>query len=136
MKPQLKKFFEEYIEFFEQTPVNELYYGDGIEQKGDAISIVGYQYHPKVYAFEKACYDLDLIEGDYMRLLEASVTGGEEEMKKAIESMDPPTLRAFLTFCIRGERFCDGFWIELLQDKIFARILRAGLAEEGKIEEG
>ncbi len=124
MKSQLKEFFEEYIEFFEQTPANELYGGDGIAQKGDAISIAGFQYHPKINAFTKACYDLDLMEGDYMSLLEDLGKGGEEAMKKAIESMDLPTLRAFLTFCIRGERFCDGFWIELLQDKVFARILR------------
>ena len=123
MKQELRKFFEEYIAFFEQTPLNELYKGDGVERKGDAISVVGYGYHLRVYAFEKSCYNLDLMESDYLGLLKES-GGDEKTWMREIESMDLPTLKALLTYCIRGERFCDGFWIGFLEEKTFARILR------------
>ncbi len=123
MEQELKKFVEEYIDFFEQTPAKELYQGDGIECQGDAVSIGGPSYHPKVYAFERACYDLNLMEGNYMSLLEA--TGKDRESwVNHIETMDLVTLKAFLTFCIRGERFCSGWMKAFLEDKVFARILR------------
>ncbi len=119
----MKRFFEEYIAFFEQTPIEELYEGEGIARRGDTLSGVGYAYHPKVYDFAEQFQNSRLVERDYIGVLKASGKNAEEWMEE-IESMDLPTLKALLTYCIRGERFCDGFWISLLREKTFARILK------------
>jgi hypothetical protein len=44
-------------------------------------------------------------------------------MKYYIDEADFELLRAILTHSVRGERFCDGFWERMIEEKIFLNIL-------------
>jgi len=40
-----------------------------------------------------------------------------------VESADLSQIRTVLTYCVRGERFCDGFWAGVIEDGHIRRIL-------------
>ena len=40
-----------------------------------------------------------------------------------VESADLSQIRTVLTYCVRGERFCDGFWAGVIEDGRIRRIL-------------
>ena len=40
-----------------------------------------------------------------------------------IRNADLETIKTMLTFCVRGERFCDGHWIAMLEEGIIVAIL-------------
>lgn len=41
-----------------------------------------------------------------------------------IERATLPQIRTMLTFCVRGERFCDGHWATMVESGIVERILK------------
>ncbi|MGY6587564.1 MAG: DUF6508 domain-containing protein [Wenzhouxiangella sp.] len=56
------------------------------------------------------------------------VVGPQLEQDGFIESADLEQIRSLLTYCVRGERFCDGFWAKMIDEGYIERIL-ARLAE-------
>ena len=41
-----------------------------------------------------------------------------------IAAADLDEIKTLLTYCVRGERFCDGFWLRLITDGVIVKILR------------
>lgn len=42
---------------------------------------------------------------------------------EAVRTADLAGIRAMLTYCVRGERFCDGHWAAMIRDGHIARLL-------------
>lgn len=40
-----------------------------------------------------------------------------------VESADLKQIKTLLNYCVRGERFCDGFWARMIEDGHIRRIL-------------
>jgi hypothetical protein len=59
---------------------------------------------------------------DYLDYLKESLESTQVN-PDLIENADLARLSALLTYYVRGERFCDGFWKEALDKGVFARIL-------------
>jgi len=52
------------------------------------------------------------------------VVGPQLEESGFVEAADLSQIRTLLTFCVRGERFCDGFWGSMIQEGHIRRILK------------
>lgn len=76
-------------------------------------------YHPVVRAFfevvSKECWS--------DRSYDPWVVGEMLGDPNAIEQADFDTLKSMLTYCTRGERFCDGHWASMIATGYVVRIL-------------
>jgi hypothetical protein len=73
--------------------------------------------------FPHPVYEEDVVEFFHLacqvwwadRKYEPTVVGRILDDDKAIESADIAMVKSLITFCVRGERFCDGFRDSLLE---------------------
>lgn len=77
-------------------------------------------YDETMRKFEQDFYKSNLAMSDYLPYLQ---TKGIQDFTSQIPEANLDELRAMLTYCIRAERFCDGYWLGLLKDKTFLKIL-------------
>ena len=45
-------------------------------------------------------------------------------LETGLENADMEKMKSVLTYCTRGERFCDGFWAELIESGALVRVLK------------
>ena len=62
-----------------------------------------------------------------------AVAGELLRNETAVSNADLDTLKPLLTFCVRGERFCDGHWGAMIEEGHVRRLLErlAQLRAEG-----
>jgi hypothetical protein len=95
--------------------------------KPDALGVIHMpypEYHPAVNQFfallGQPCWlDYDYKPEEATRTLEQ------------IEILSLPEIRSLLTFCLRGERFSDGHWEEMIEKGYIRRILERLIALVG-----
>ncbi|MDE0392223.1 MAG: DUF6508 domain-containing protein [Rhodospirillales bacterium] len=58
------------------------------------------------------------------------------ESERAIERATLPQMRAMLTYFVRGERFCDGWWGHMIEKGYIGRILERLAELEGELDDG
>jgi len=123
-KPTLNHLYS-YIDYFENLQPGEGYtvIEDKDNQKG-VISLPIYKYDPIVSKFEQEVYESGLMDHDYHASLEKAGFFGIKDQDDWISKATQPGIWALITFCLRGERFCDGFLAKQLQNKTFAKLLR------------
>ncbi len=64
-------------------------------------------------------YKTDLPDPEYLE----SHLPADSKPEDYIEKADLRLLRAILTYCLRQERFCEGYWLEAFREGYFLRIL-------------
>ncbi|HBW37723.1 DUF6508 domain-containing protein [Desulfosporosinus sp. BICA1-9] len=112
----------EYISYFEDESL-DLYMSHRPSETNDGVLEMDYPiYDEKLHSFIKDVYDSDLLINNYFDYLEKNQidTG---KINIYIAEADIQLLRAILTHSVRGERFCDGFWGQVIKEKIFLNVL-------------
>jgi Family of unknown function (DUF6508) len=65
-----------------------------------------------------------------------STAGDLVRSDEAIASASLAQIKTMLTFCVRGERFCDGHWEAMIQEGRIGAILRRLQQLRGDVPEG
>lgn len=78
-----------------------------------------YQYEPDVSAFFGIASAECWMDHDYDPQLAASML----KDRTVVANADLLTLRTLMTACVRGEKFCDGWWASILQDGTLVAVL-------------
>jgi len=92
----------------------------GGEPTGDGFTAYYYRYPGEVEAFFALVED----EPWGLRGYRPHKARTLIEDRDSIESASLDQLRVMLTYCARGERFCDGHWRVMLERGIVQRLLR------------
>jgi len=100
------------------TPIKR--WGGGTENEDGSFSIPWPEYDEVVYDFfrvaSKECWQ------DYgYHPEEAGQMLGDEDIVKAA---DLDQIKTMLTYCVRGERFCDGHWGVMIEGGYVRRLLQ------------
>jgi len=103
----------------------------GGERTGDgAITMPWPDYEPLVLEFFEAASAPCWTDSNYLATEPAEMLADKERIRNA--SLDE--VRAMLTFCVRGERFCDGHWGQMIEEghirRLLERLIEIGAALE------
>ena len=110
-----------FIPYFENKE-NIFYKHISAKEKEDGSFIMGWiQYSEKTNKFIKKFYESDLVEYDYLEVLEKFERIENIESRIEMESLE--NIRALLTFYIRRERFGEGHIADAIDDGVILRIL-------------
>ena len=101
------------------------------DQDGEIIAFPWAEYDGVVDEFmdciRRDCWiDYDYVPEEVEKLIES-----EEAIKRATLRQ----IRAMLTYVLRGERFCDGWWGHMIEDGYVRRILERLAELEGELDE-
>ena len=93
---------------------------EGAEGTGRRPSLLRYpDYAPVV----KELYDAASAECWHDYEYDPGEVGPQLTKSGFVEAADLRQIRTLLTYCVRGERFCDGFWGGTIEDGHIRRIL-------------
>lgn len=111
-----------YINYFEDENI-DFFTWQQPSKTDDGIIQMGYPiYDEKFKIFIKDVYDSNLLIDSYFDYLEQHQID-TSKLTGYISNADFQLLRAILTYTVRGERFCDGYWGQAIKDKVFLNIL-------------
>ncbi len=100
------------------TPVTK--WSGGSENSDGVITMTFPEYDDAVKAFMKAASCECWADYDYQSKVAAKML----KNKDVIETADMDRIKTMLTFCVRGERFCDGHWEKMIQEGHVIRLLQ------------
>ena len=100
------------------TPVTK--WSGGTENKDGVLTMAFPEYDEAVKAFVKAASCECWADYDYHAEEAAQMLKNEDTVKTA----DLNRIKTMLTFCVRGERFCDGHWDTMIQEGHVFRLLQ------------
>lgn len=91
----------------------------GVKDKDGMMHVPYPEYHEAVYEFFRLVstdfwLDFQYVPQDAWRFL---------RNKKAVASASLEEIKTVLTYCVRGERFCDGHWASMIEDGYVRQIL-------------
>lgn len=109
-----------HINYFENN--TKFYDVDEAEERENVIKLPFYHYDEGLISFIDDFYNSGLTEPDYLRILQPNLDK-RVDLNDLIKSADYNLLRAIFTFNVRGEHFCDGFWVGSIENKTFLNIL-------------
>jgi hypothetical protein len=95
-------------------------WGGGEKDEEGSFVMPWPNYHPVVGEFFRKAESECWTDHDY----EPIEAGRMLEDKKLIEAADLSQIRTILTYCVRGERFCDGHLGEMIEKGYVQRILK------------
>ena len=81
---------------------------------------VGFDYPVWVIRFFKVAAEPQWADYDY----DPASTGLLIQDDAAVSSASMAEIRSMLTFCVRGERFCDGHWEAMIREGRISALLR------------
>jgi hypothetical protein len=114
-----------FIDYFEHLQNKEGYTIPEDDAKEDGvIRLLDYNYDQKVYDFFNLVNSLELVDYNYLKSLEDAGYFKCDNQDEFIARANLPILKALLTYSQRGERFCTGFLVGILESKVIAKILR------------
>jgi hypothetical protein len=95
-------------------------WGGGAKRKDGAISVAWPEYNPLVVQFfsvaSKECWcDYEYLPEEAGRMLQDDNTVSNASLAE---------IGTMLTFCVRGERFCDGHWGSMIRAGHIRRLLQ------------
>ncbi|NHN35404.1 DUF6508 domain-containing protein [Paenibacillus agricola] len=112
----------EFIFYFEDVNVAFCKWSSGKRDENGVYTMPYPIYDDRLKEFIQAVYDSDLMMNHYLNYIKK--IGSVSDIVRGINDVeDMDTLRAFLTYFVRQERFCDGLWAKAAEDKIFLQIL-------------
>jgi len=110
-----------YISYFGNN--TKFFVVDGGKKRHDnVIEIPFYDYDEGFLSFIDEFYKTNLSEQNYLEIIQPYLDK-RRDFNKLIKSADVALLRTIFTYCVRGERFCDGFWVGAIENKTFLNIL-------------
>lgn len=113
-----------YKNYFENITIDKVCCWGGGEKNSDGVLTIPYPiYDRKLIEFIDEAYKTDLIDHNYLQTIESKKSLPSKEPIDFIADCDFELLKATLTFYIRGERFCSGFWVSVVKKKVFYKIL-------------
>ena len=111
-----------FIAHFDKRPEQE--WSEGSSKDGN-ITPPFCCYSNELARFLKAFYAHDVLgDKDYSGTLKRYGIEDEESGVKAISAANTELLLAILTFCVRGDRFCEGLLDSAIQEGIIVGILK------------
>lgn len=78
-----------------------------------------YEYHPHLYTFFELASQPSWQDYDYVNNFSKAMIG-----PNIIEQSSMSQIKTILTWCVRSERFNEGHWIEVIEEKIIKRVLK------------
>lgn len=125
MNEKIKKLLG-YINYFENNAkFYDVYEGKNRDDK--VIEIPFYNYKQKFMSFIEEFYESNLVDQDYLEKIQPYIDKRPDfsfsDLNELINSSDYNLLRTIFTLCVRKERFCEGFWVEAIENRIFLNIL-------------
>ncbi len=115
---------EELVSFLPQlyaegfTPIKK--WSGGNENRDGAVSMPWPEYEKPVEEFFKVASGECWIDHNY----HPAETGRMLQDEEAVQTADLAQIKAMLTFCVRGERFCDGHWGSMIRNGHVRRLLQ------------
>ena len=110
-----------YISYFENN--TEFFVVDeGKERNDNVIEMPFYVYEEEFINFIDEFYESNLNEQNYLKIIEPYLDK-RLDLNELIKSSDLELLRTIFTFCVRKDRFCEGFWAEAIKNMTFLNIL-------------
>jgi hypothetical protein len=91
----------------------------GNENKDGSISFPCPEYDEVVVDFFKAASAKCWLDYDYSPEEAAKMLNDDQ----AIKTADLSQIKTMLTYCVRGERFCDGHWGSLIEEGHIRKLL-------------
>ena len=99
------------------SPVKKWHGGD---EDQDGVSTMPYpEYDPIVKEFFRVASSECWTDPDYLAKSAGQILDDEDAVKVA----DLDQIKAMLTFCVRGERFCTGHWSAVIENGSGRRLL-------------
>ncbi len=92
----------------------------GVEEKDGAITMPYPTYHEDVEQFYRLAGQACWSDYDYKPAEAARMVRDDEFIANASIA----DIKTMLTYCVRGERFCDGHWGEMLRSGRIVAILK------------
>lgn len=108
-----------------------------LEDKAEFIAPAYPIYDQRLTNFIGDVSRLDLLDTDYLATLQRAGLAELPAMVASIEGADLALIKGILTYFIRQERFCEGLWVQAVEEGVFYRLvirllqLREDLATKG-----
>lgn len=110
-----------YLPIFNHPDFNPTLKWKGGKKDERGILHVSYPiYDEKLKQFFKEFYSIKWSDHDYDPQKVSKLIHND----KLIAKSSLADIKSMLTYCARGERFCDGFWGGLIKDKTLVKILQ------------
>jgi len=107
-----------YLPFFENSKGKSIAKWCGGERDKDGTLIMPFPEYPaEVHRFIEAAAQPWWRDGDYL------AAKPRELLDAGLEGADLHKVKSVLTYIVRGERFCDGFWDGLIESGAIALVL-------------
>jgi len=94
-------------------------WGGGEKQKDGSISLPYPNYHPVVEEFFHLVSSEGWLDHEYNPEQAYQMLKDE----KLIKTASLPQIKTMLTFCVRGERFSEGHWAQMIEEGYIRRLL-------------
>jgi len=94
-------------------------WGGGQKQKDGSISVPYPNYNPIVEEFFRLVSGEGWLDHDYNPEQAFQMLKDQNGIKTA----SLPQIKTMLTFCVRGERFSDGHWAQMIEEGYIRRLL-------------
>lgn len=108
-----------FLPFFEEIKGKEtVKWLGGEKTKEGAITMPFPEYPEKVSQFFRIAAQPWWTDYDYM------AAGPRALLEDKLNTADMKQIKSVLTYCARGERFCDGFWEGLIESGSLIRVLK------------
>lgn len=114
----MEKTIFDFIDYFEQD--HEIKWSKSKTEEG--YHTISYPtYDKEVSQFISAFYESEFIDYEYSSTLKKYNLKNIDEIDFNEASIE--LVKAVLTHYVRGERFCDGLWVDAIKSKIFLKCL-------------
>lgn len=91
----------------------------GVKGADGTVQLPWPEYHPLVEQFYRLAASKCWLDYGYNPDEAARMLKDEE----AVKSASLPEIKSMLTFCVRGERFSDGHWADMIENGSIRRML-------------
>jgi hypothetical protein len=99
------------------TPVQK--WGGASEHQDGSLSLPWPEYDPLVIEFFQIASQECWTDYDY----DIAITEKNLNDESAVKRADLDLIKAMLTYCVRGEKFCDGHWGAMVEEGQIRRVL-------------
>ena len=107
-----------FLSFFEKGNGRRIKWLGGERNKDGSVTMPFPDYPEEVIRFFRAAAQPWWTDGSYLAAKPKLM------LETGLENADMEKMKSVLTYCTRGERFCDGFWAELIESGALVRVLK------------
>ena len=121
----------EYIPYFESLDVSSLAWVEMKKEKDGNLRLMPPPYPEEIIEFFLLAGSPEMAEYEY----DPKECSKRIKDDRYIQAASLDKLKGLLTYCVRGERFGDGFWLEVIEGGIVLKLLKRLKEIRGRYKE-